>query len=159
MAEHDLGAPVTNVEDLYEVLQVSPNAEPEIIEAAYRRLARKYHPDVAPGRDSGKRMRRIVLAYEILGDPTRRAEYDALLSLPKRHAPEVAPTPHVTPTVQDRFAWWLSLAALVALALIVLLVAFTPARALVVRGPVMAVVALSVVGLAWYVWHRGRSAR
>ena len=35
--------------DLYKVLQVDPEAEHEVVQAAYRRLARKYHPDLAPG--------------------------------------------------------------------------------------------------------------
>ena len=35
-------------EDLYKVLQVDPHAEPEVVDAAFRRMARKYHPDVNP---------------------------------------------------------------------------------------------------------------
>ena len=64
-------------EDLYEVLQVSPHAEPEVIEAAYRRLARKYHPDTSSGGDeAGERMRALSAAYAVLKDRARRAEYD-----------------------------------------------------------------------------------
>jgi curved DNA-binding protein CbpA len=59
--------------DPYKVLQVDPEAEPEVIEAAYRRLARKYHPDVAPGPDAQERMVRINQAWELLRDPVRRA--------------------------------------------------------------------------------------
>lgn len=62
--------------DPYEVLQVSPNAEPEVVEAAYRRLARKYHPDVNSSPDATKRMQIINWAYEILRDPDARREYD-----------------------------------------------------------------------------------
>jgi curved DNA-binding protein CbpA len=62
--------------DYYEILQVSPNAEREVIDAAYRRLARKYHPDVYTGPDAAQRMRELNEAYEALGDPTKRAEYD-----------------------------------------------------------------------------------
>ena len=60
--------------DFYEVLQGSPRAEPEVIRAAYRILARKYHPD-----HGGDPLRMIALndAWDVLGDPGRRAAYDA----------------------------------------------------------------------------------
>ncbi len=64
------------VPDPYKILQVDPEAEHEVIEAAYRRLARKYHPDVAPGTESQERMVRINQAWEMLKDPTRRAGVD-----------------------------------------------------------------------------------
>ena len=62
--------------DLYAVLQVHPTAEPEIVDAAYRRLARMYHPDVNKAHGAHETMIRINLAYEILGDPAKRAAYD-----------------------------------------------------------------------------------
>ena len=68
-------APV-NIPDPYKTLQVDPEAEDEVIEAAYRRLARKYHPDVAPGPEAQDRMVRINQAWEMLRDPTRRAAVD-----------------------------------------------------------------------------------
>jgi curved DNA-binding protein CbpA len=60
--------------DYYEVLQVHPRAEAEVIRAAYRTLARKYHPD-----HGGDAARMIALndAWDVLGDPDRRAVYDA----------------------------------------------------------------------------------
>jgi hypothetical protein len=61
--------------DLYEVLQVSPNAEAEVLEAAYRRLARKYHPD-AGAEPSVERMAELNAAYETLRDSGKRAAYD-----------------------------------------------------------------------------------
>lgn len=64
------------VTDPYKVLQVDPEAEDEVIEAAYRRLARKYHPDVAPGAEAQERMVRINQAWEMLKDPMRRAAVD-----------------------------------------------------------------------------------
>jgi curved DNA-binding protein CbpA len=60
----------------YKVLQVDPEAEDEVIEAAYRRLARKYHPDVATGPDVEGRMVQINQAWEMLRDPVRRAAVD-----------------------------------------------------------------------------------
>lgn len=65
-----------NVPDPYKVLQVDHEAEDEVIEAAYRRLARKYHPDVATGPDAQERMVRINQAWELLRDPVRRAAVD-----------------------------------------------------------------------------------
>jgi hypothetical protein len=65
-----------SVPDPYKILQVDPEAEDEVIEAAYRRLARKYHPDVSPGPESQERMVRINQAWELLRDPVRRAAVD-----------------------------------------------------------------------------------
>lgn len=65
-----------NIPDPYKVLQVDPEAEDEVIEAAYRRLARKYHPDVAQGPDAQERMVRINQAWEMLKDATKRAAVD-----------------------------------------------------------------------------------
>ena len=62
--------------DYYELLQVSPKAEPGAIHAAYRKLARKYHPDVNPDPAAHERMRELNRALEILSDPAWRAEYD-----------------------------------------------------------------------------------
>jgi curved DNA-binding protein CbpA len=60
--------------DPYEVLQVQPGAELEVIRAAYRVLARKYHPD--HGGDA-RRMIDLNDAWDVLGDPVRRAVYDS----------------------------------------------------------------------------------
>ena len=62
--------------DHYEILQVDPRAEPEVIEGAYRRLARKYHPDVNKDPMSAERMKEINAAYEVLSDPQKRVTYD-----------------------------------------------------------------------------------
>jgi curved DNA-binding protein CbpA len=60
--------------DPYEVLQVRPSADAEVIRAAYRVLARKFHPD--HGGD-GTQMVALNDAWDVLGDPVRRAAYDA----------------------------------------------------------------------------------
>jgi curved DNA-binding protein len=65
--------------DAYKVLQVDHEADPEVIQAAYRRLARKYHPDLsASGADdeAAVRMVEINAAWDVLRDPGRRREYD-----------------------------------------------------------------------------------
>ena len=80
--------------DYYEILQVSPSAEPEVIDGAYRRLARKYHPDVNPGPQAAERMKEINAAYDILSDPAKRAAYDRLRERtrpPPRHRREAPP--------------------------------------------------------------------
>lgn len=65
-------------DNLYRILQVSPSARTEVIQAAYRVLARIYHPDVSLAPDAEEQTRRLNAAYDILGDPVRRASYDAL---------------------------------------------------------------------------------
>ena len=77
--------------DYYAILQVHPRAEPEVIEAAYRRLSRKYHPDVRGQADAGQRMRELNEAFEILGDPARRRAYDRQRSF--GGSPASAPMP------------------------------------------------------------------
>jgi molecular chaperone DnaJ len=64
--------------DLYVVLGVQHGASEAEIKRAYRRLARRYHPDINPGdRTAEARFRQILDAYETLIDPTRRSRYDA----------------------------------------------------------------------------------
>jgi curved DNA-binding protein CbpA len=62
--------------DPYKVLQVDSEAEDEVIQAAYRRLAQKYHPDRAPGPEAAERMVAINAARALIGTPDRRAAYD-----------------------------------------------------------------------------------
>jgi protein-disulfide isomerase len=88
----------------YTVLQVSRNAEQEVIEAAYKRLARKYDPDVYSGADGADRLRELNEAYEVLRDVGKRAEYHAILSRARaRAAPagskQGSPTSSVQPAV------------------------------------------------------------
>ncbi len=62
--------------DYYTILQVDPRADPEVIQAAYRRLAAKYHPDVDPSSGATERMKLLNAAYEVLSDPEKRMEHD-----------------------------------------------------------------------------------
>ncbi len=91
------------MDDLYEVLQVHPDAEPEIVEVAYKRLARKYHPDVNASPDAVARMASINSAYAVLADSERRAAYDWWLAS-QRRPPAVAPTPHPPASAPPPFA-------------------------------------------------------
>lgn len=63
-------------QDLYKILQVDPDADTEVIEAAYKRLARRYHPDLNHAAWAVIRMRELNTAYETLRSPRRRALYD-----------------------------------------------------------------------------------
>lgn len=67
---------MTSQPDAYKILQVDSEAEDEVIVAAYRRLARKYHPDVAPGDEAAARMSAINAAFGLIGTPAKRAAYD-----------------------------------------------------------------------------------
>lgn len=66
----------------YRTLQVARDAEPEVIESAYKALSRKHHPDRNTPEDSEtstRRMQAINEAYTVLRDPAKRAAYDAQL--------------------------------------------------------------------------------
>ena len=64
------------VQDFYEALEVSHTADAETIERVYRLLARRYHPDNRATGDA-RRFDGVAKAYRILGDPEKRAAYDA----------------------------------------------------------------------------------
>lgn len=64
--------------DYYEVMGVARDAKAEDIKRAYRRLARKYHPDVSKEPDAEARFKEVGEAYEVLKDPEKRAAYDQL---------------------------------------------------------------------------------
>ncbi|HZF39262.1 MAG TPA: DnaJ domain-containing protein, partial [Blastocatellia bacterium] len=64
-------------EDFYKILGVKRDAKPEEIKKAYRRLARKYHPDVNPGDKSAEdRFKQMSEAFDVLSDPKKRTVYD-----------------------------------------------------------------------------------
>jgi curved DNA-binding protein CbpA len=60
----------------YQVLGVQPDATQREIQRAYRRLARRYHPDLNRGSDARRRFDEVSNAYEVLHDPDLRAGYD-----------------------------------------------------------------------------------
>ncbi len=63
--------------DYYKILEVPKEADEEQIKQAYRRKAKKYHPDLNPGDLKAEaRFKDIVEAYEVLGDADKRREYD-----------------------------------------------------------------------------------
>jgi curved DNA-binding protein CbpA len=61
--------------DYYELLQISPNADPDMIHRVYRLLAQRFHPDNTETGDA-ERFRQVHEAYLVLSDPEKRAQYD-----------------------------------------------------------------------------------
>ena len=64
--------------DYYEILSVERDADQESIKRSYRKLARKYHPDVSKEPDAEAKFKELNEAYEVLKDPEKRAAYDQL---------------------------------------------------------------------------------
>jgi curved DNA-binding protein len=75
--------------DYYKIMGVSKTASEKDIKTAYRRLARKYHPDISKEADAEERFKEMGEAYEVLKDPAKRKEYDLYL--------KAAENPHQNP--------------------------------------------------------------
>lgn len=79
--------------DYYQVLGVEPGAGEAEIKTAYRRLARKYHPDVSKEAGAEERFKAVNEAYEVLRDTDKRAQYDQLRSRGFRPGDQFQPPP------------------------------------------------------------------
>lgn len=84
-----------NAKDLYAVLGVARDAPAREIRRAYRRLARRHHPDLNADSRGSERFARLANAYEILHDPAQRARYDRTL-------PQTAFAPQPPSGIRDR---------------------------------------------------------
>ena len=79
--------------DYYAVMEVPPEAQPDEIRKAYRRLARRYHPDVSKEADAEERFKALGEAYEVLKDPDKRAKYDDVRTMRSRTGGDFEPPP------------------------------------------------------------------
>ena len=85
--------------EYYRTLGVQPGASQDDLKKAYRALAKKYHPDLHPGdQEAETRFKEANEAYDVLGDPDKRKEYDAKQQTAQRHqAPNKARSATRTP--------------------------------------------------------------
>jgi curved DNA-binding protein CbpA len=77
------GQPTSSV-DPYQVLQVAPSAEQEVLHAAFRALAMKYHPDRDASARAARRMMELNQAYAMVREPALRTQYDRSLRTARR---------------------------------------------------------------------------
>ena len=82
---------------------IARDASQDVIKRAYRRLARKYHPDVSSTSDAEDRFKELVEAYEVLRDPEKRALYDREIAQTLRQTHREHVEAHVRDFFQERF--------------------------------------------------------
>ena len=85
-------------ESYYELLQVTPTADLEIITAAYRALIRRHHPDRNPSPSADATTKLLNEAWEVLSDLAKRTEYDRKLAAGSSSRPAPPPRPPSRPT-------------------------------------------------------------
>jgi curved DNA-binding protein CbpA len=160
--------------DPYAVLGIPRDASDQQVQRAYRRLAKRYHPDLHPDAQTSQQMRRVNQAWETLSSPGGRARYDAESALPRsassghwsaparRSAPSSPPpqawsTAWASPSTarsypraaarpyDDAGPGWLSVMSTVALGLLVFVAVFSGILPVPLLGIVLLVVARSIV--------------
>lgn len=89
---------------MYKILQIDSEADLDIVKAAYRRLAHKYHPDKSTLSDSTHRMAAINEAYKILVNPESRQEYDETLNINQNDDP-ISPNPQTQKEPASKHAY------------------------------------------------------
>jgi curved DNA-binding protein len=75
--------------DYYRLLEIAPNATDSEIKSAYRKLAKKYHPDTSKAADAEERFKEINEAHETLKDPKKRAAFDQMRASGVKHGEEI----------------------------------------------------------------------
>jgi curved DNA-binding protein CbpA len=102
-------------QDHYDVLGVTRDAPDEVIRAAYRALAVKYHPDRNPGNSEAEsKLKRLNAAFQVLSDPAKRKEHDELTQATLRPEPPLrkAPGQPARHGFAKRSAFWVTMAVL-----------------------------------------------
>ena len=89
--------------DYYKVLGLEPGADDKAVKSAYRKLARKYHPDVSKEKDAENKFKDVAEAYEVLKSAEKRAEYDELRKQAER-GQTYQPPPDWQPRGESGFA-------------------------------------------------------
>mgnify|MGYP003635354866 CR=1 FL=1 len=79
--------------DYYKILGIKANAEAKEIKTAYRKLARKYHPDMNPDKGAEEKFKEVAEAYQVLKDTQSRAEFDELRKYGSRSGQSYQPPP------------------------------------------------------------------
>lgn len=95
------------MKDYYKILQVAPDASTEVIQMAYKALAKKYHPDLNPGQEEAaqEKMKDVNEAYEILSDKDKRWQYDQIYYRQEKTAQKTSYTaPEPPKGAQTHFA-------------------------------------------------------
>lgn len=140
--------------DYYRILQVHPGAEREVIDAAYRRLAAKYHPDVNHASNAAERMKQINAAYEVLSDPVKRAAYDAFRGV----TPSPDTSPQASPRLQQSAKVWRTLLIVTGVILIAVMVfRLAPSFLLLVARIAVPLVVIALV--VWLLFILGKPRR
>jgi hypothetical protein len=94
--------PVVPRIDLYDLLQISPSAHPDVVHAAYRELIYRYQGEVAEKPGSAKILRQVNAAYAVLRDEGRRARYDAYRLRDTTLTSRSAPRPYLAAPALER---------------------------------------------------------
>jgi hypothetical protein len=98
--------------DYYELLKIPRNADEQTIKKAYRTLARQYHPDQNKSAFAAEQMKLLNAAYDMLSDPVKRREYDALLTTSARQGVTLDPfaaTPTYAPAAASPVRSWFTI--------------------------------------------------
>jgi curved DNA-binding protein CbpA len=148
--------------DPYAVLGIPRDASGQQVQRAYRRLAKRYHPDLNPGAQTSQQMRRINRAWETLSSPASRAQYDAesARSGPARHtgprgqawntawgAPSTARTypPPAAGRYDDAGPGWLAVTGFMVAGLLLVVALFSGTLPTPVLGILVVVAARSIL--------------
>jgi curved DNA-binding protein len=94
----DVWALRVEFKDYYKIMDVDEKATPEEIKKAYKKLARRYHPDVSKEKDAEKKFKDVGEAYEVLKDPDKRREYDQLRTYGASRNGQFTPPPGWDPS-------------------------------------------------------------